>query len=164
MEITVRLATEADIPAIREIYNYEVLHGTATFDLEPRTLEDRLQWFRETQTAPYVVLAAEVDGEVLGWGSLRPFRPRPAYRFTCENSVYVHQDWRGKGIGSAILARLVGHARDAGLRTIIAVIAEGHPESEALHARYGFEHAGRIREVGYKFERWLDTIDMQLML
>ena len=164
MEIEVRLATEADVPAIREIYNYEVLNGTATFDTEPRTLEDRLAWFHETQRPPHVVLAAEVGGEVVGWGSLRSFRPRPAYRFSTENSVYVHQDWRGKGIGTAILSRLVELAREGGFRSIIAVIAEGHPDSEALHARFGFEYAGRIRQVGYKFERWLDTIDMQLML
>jgi phosphinothricin acetyltransferase len=164
MDIDVRLATEADVPAIREIYNYEVLHGTATFDTEPRTLEDRLAWFRETQRPPHVVLAAEVAGEVVGWGSLRPFRPRPAYRFTAENSVYVHHDWRGKGIGTSILARLIELAREGGFHSIIAVIAEGHPDSEALHTRLGFAHAGRIRQVGYKFERWLDTIDMQLML
>jgi L-amino acid N-acyltransferase YncA len=164
MDIEVRLAIESDVPAIREIYNYEVLNGTATFDTEPRTLEDRLAWFRETQRPPYVVLTAELSGVVVGWGSLRGFRPRPGYRFTTEDSVYVHQDWRGKGIGTAILGRLVELAREGGLRSIIAVIAEGHPDSEALHARFGFEHAGRIRQVGYKFERWLDTIDMQMML
>jgi phosphinothricin acetyltransferase len=164
MDIQVRLATEADVPGIRDIYNYEVLHGTATFDTEPRSLEDRLQWFRETQREPYVVLAAEVQGEVAGFGSLRPFRPRPAYRSTAENSVYVHQDRRGRGIGTAILNGLVEIARAGGFRSIIAVIAEGHPDSEALHAKFGFEYAGRMRQVGYKFERWLDTIDMQLML
>lgn len=164
MDVEVRIATEADVPAIREIYNYEVLNGTATFDTEPRTLEDRLAWFREAQRPPHVVLAAEIDGAVVGWGSLRGFRPRPAYRFTAENSVYVHQDWRGKRIGTAILSRLVEIAREGGFRSIIAVIAEGHPDSEALHARFGFEHVGRMRQVGHKFERWLDTIDMQLML
>lgn len=164
IDIRVRPTTEEDVPEIREIYNYEILHGTATFDTEPKTIEDRLAWFRELQQSPYCVLAAEVDSETVGWGCLQPYRPRPAYRFTTEDSVYVHQEWRGRGIGKAILGRLVEIARENGLRNIIAAIAEGHPESEALHARYGFEHAGRLRKVGYKFEQWLDVVFMQLTL
>jgi L-amino acid N-acyltransferase len=164
IEIHVRSATEADVPAIRDIYNYEILHGTATFDTEPKTPKDRLTWFRETQRQPHVVLAAEVDGQTVGWGCLQPYRSRPAYRFTTENSLYVHQDWRGRGIGKAILARLIEIARENGLRNIIAVIAEGHPDSEALHAHYGFEHVGRMNKVGYKFEQWLDVVLMQLTL
>jgi L-amino acid N-acyltransferase YncA len=164
IEIHVRTATEADVPAIRDIYNYEILNGTATFDTEPKTLEDRLAWFRELQQSPYCVLAAEVEGETVGWGCLQPYRPRPAYRFTTENSVYVHRDWRGRGIGKAILGRLVEIPRENGLRNIIAVIAEGHPDSEALHARFGFEHVGRLSKVGYKFEQWLDVVFMQLTL
>jgi L-amino acid N-acyltransferase len=164
IEIHVRAASEADVPAIREIYNYEILNGTATFDTEPKTLEDRLAWFRETQRHPHIVLAAEVDGETVGWGCLQAFRPRPAYRFTAEDSVYVHQDWRGKRIGTATLRRLVDLARANGFRSVVAVIAEGHPDSEALHARYGFEYVGWLRKVGYKFERWLDVAHMQLTL
>jgi phosphinothricin acetyltransferase len=164
IEIRVRAATEADVPAIRDIYNYEILHGTATFDTEPKTLEDRLAWFREVQSHPHVVLAAEVDGETVGWGCLQQFRPRTAYRFTTEDSVYVHQDWRGRRIGTAILERLVELARQNGFHNVIAAIAEGHPDSEALHARYGFEHVGRLRKVGYKFEQWLDVVFMQLTL
>jgi Sortase and related acyltransferases len=164
IEIHVRPATEADLPAIRGIYNYEVLHGTATFDTEPKTLEDRLAWFLEQRQHPYAVLSAEVDGETVGWGCLQPYRPRPAYRFTTEDSVYIHQAWRGRGIGKAILGRLVELARENGLRHIVAVIAEGHPDSEALHARFGFEHAGRLHKVGYKFEQWLDVVFMQLVL
>jgi phosphinothricin acetyltransferase len=164
IEIHVRKATDADVPAIRDIYNYEIMRGTATFDTEPKTLEDRLAWFRETRQHPYVVLSAEVDEETVGWGCLQPYRPRPAYRFTTENSVYIHQDWRGRGIGKAILGRLVEIARENGLRNIIAAIAEGHPDSEALHARYGFEHTGRLSKVGYKFEQWLDVVFMQLTL
>ncbi len=164
IEIRVRVATEADLPAIREIYNYEILNGTATFDTEPKTLEDRLAWFRETQRDPHVVLAAEVDGETVGWGCLQAYRTRPAYRFTTENSVYIHQDWRGRGIGKALLGRLVEIARENGLRNIVAVIAEGHSDSESLHARYGFGHVGRLSKVGYKFEQWLDVVFMQLTL
>ena len=164
IEIRVRAATETDVPAIRDIYNYEILHGTATFDTEPKTLEDRITWFHETREHPYVVLAAEVDGGTVGWGCLQAYRPRPAYRFTAENSVYIHRDWRGRGIGKAILGRLIAIARENGLRNIVAVIAEGHPDSEALHAHYGFEHSGRLSKVGYKFEQWLDVVLMQGIL
>jgi L-amino acid N-acyltransferase YncA len=152
IEIHVRAASEADVPAIREIYNYEILNGTATFDTEPKTLEDRLAWFRETQRHPHIVLAAEVDGETVGWGCLQAFRPRPAYR-------------RGKRIGHGHL-EAAGRpgTRENGFRSVVAVIAEGHPDSEALHARYGFEYVGWLRKVGYKFERWLDVAHMQLTL
>ena len=95
--VIIRPAAESDVPAISEIYNYEILHGTATFDIEPKTLEDRLQWFRETQHAHCVIVADE-GGEVAGWGCLRPFRAKAAYRFTAENSVYIHHDRRGNGI------------------------------------------------------------------
>lgn len=116
MSIIVRTATEDDVTAIRDIYNYEVLNGVATFDTEEKSLEDRLQWFRETSAHPYAVIVAEDGGEVLGWGCLRPFGSRAAYRFTVEDSVYVHQDHRGKGIGRALLARLIEIARDDPIR------------------------------------------------
>jgi phosphinothricin acetyltransferase len=163
MNINIRAATEADVPAITEIYNHEVLHGTATFDIEPKSLEDRLQWLRETQH-PHAVIVAEVDGEVAGWGCLRQFRVKAAYRFTAENSVYIHRDRRGQGIGIAILARLVEVGRENNFHSIIAGIAEGNEPSVRLHRRFGFEDIGTEREVGYKFERWLDVTWMQLML
>src|SRR5258708_40302601 len=102
MEIQIRTATEADVPLIRDIYNYEILNGTATFDTEPKTLEDRMARFHDTRQHPYGVLAAEVDEETVGWGGLQPYRSRPAYRFTSENSIYIHQDWRGRTIVKAI--------------------------------------------------------------
>src|SRR5687768_7404684 len=106
-EPIVRLATEADVPPIADIYNHEVLHGTATFDTEPKTLEDRLAWFRETQKPPHCVVVADDRGTVVGWGCLHQFHTRPAYRFTTEDSVYIHKDHRGRGIGSLILPRLI---------------------------------------------------------
>jgi L-amino acid N-acyltransferase len=139
--ITVRDATEKDVPAIAEIYNHEVLNGTATFDLEPKSLEDRLEWFRETQRAPYCVVVAD-DG----------------------SAVYIHQDRRGEGIGKLILERLVEHARLGGFHTIMAGMSEGNEASVRLHARFGFKLIGAQREVGYKFERWLDVTWMQKML
>ena len=163
MGATIRPATEADVPAITDIYNYEVLNGWATFDIEPKTLDDRIAWFRETKSPHTIIVAAE-DGEVVAWGCLRPFRAKVAYRFTAEDSVYVHQDHRGHGYGRLVLASLVEMAREGGFHSIIAGIAEGNPVSDRLHESFGFEVVGTEREVGYKFERWLDVTWWQLML
>ncbi len=163
MPPTIRPATEADVPAIRDIYNYEILHGTATFDLDPKPLEERLQWFRDT-LPPHIIIVAEDESTVVGWGCLRPFRVKPAYRYTVENSVYIHQDHRGRGHGALILQRLIALAREGGFHSIIAGIAEGNPVSETLHKSFGFTLTGTEREVGYKFDRWLDVGWWQLML
>jgi phosphinothricin acetyltransferase len=163
MAIRIRTATEHDVPAIRDIYNHEILHGTATFDIEPKSLEDRLAWFRETQH-PHAIIVADDNGEIAGWGCLRPFRAKAAYRFTAENSVYIHRDHRGQGIGKLILARLIELARENGFHSIIAGISEGNAVSVRLHRSFGFTDVGNEVEVGYKFERWLDVLWMQLML
>lgn len=164
MAVVIRPAREADVPAIRDIYNYEVLNGTATFDTEPKSLGDRLAWLRELQQAPNAVIVAELDGEVRGWGCLHPYHTRPAYRFTTEDSVYVHQGHRGRGVGRLILARLVEIGRENGFHTIMAGMSEGNEASVRLHASFGFTEVGIEREVGYKFECWLDVTWMQLML
>jgi phosphinothricin acetyltransferase len=163
MGATVRAAVESDVPAITEIYNYEVLNGWATFDIEPKTLEDRLAWFQETQP-PHGIIVAEESGKIVAWGCLRPFRTKAAYRFTVENSVYVHQGHRGARYGRLVLARLIEMAREGGFHSIIAGIAEGNPASDRLHRSFGFELVGTERDVGYKFERWLDVSWWQLML
>ncbi len=163
MSTIVRSATEADVPAILDIYNEAVLHSTATFDIEPHTLEERLQWFRGTKH-PHCVIVAEAEGAVVGWGCLRSFRARVAYRFTTEDSVYIHKDYRGRGIGALLLAELIERAKKGGFHSVIAGMTQGNPASEALHKRFGFVDCGRNREAGYKFERWLDVIWMQLML
>ena len=163
MSATVRPATEADVPAILDIYNEAILHSTATFDVEPQTLDERLQWFRETRP-PHCVIVAEEEGDMVGWGCLRTFRPRVAYRFTVEDSVYIHEQHRGGGVGTLLLADLIERAKSGGFHSVIAGMTEGNPASEALHRRFGFVEAGREREVGYKFERWLDVVWMQLML
>ncbi|MCH8200826.1 MAG: N-acetyltransferase, partial [Chloroflexi bacterium] len=106
MSTTVRSATEADVPAILDIYNEAILHSTATFDIEPQTLDERLQWFRETRP-PHCVIVAEEEGRVVGWGCLRGFRTKVAYRFTAEDSVYIHEEHRGRGVGSLLLGELI---------------------------------------------------------
>jgi len=162
-EFTVREANEADVPAILDIYNDAILNTTATFDTEPQTLEEKLAWFRET-AHPYVVLVADRDGEVIGWASLRRFRQKAAYQYTAENSVYVRKDCHGEGIGTALMRKLVDMAAPNGFHTIIAGIAGDNLVSVRLHERLGFEVVGTEREVGYKFERWIDVTWMQKML
>lgn len=159
----VRPATEADLPAILDIYNHAVLHSTATFDEEPRALEDQRRWLRE-HAHPYAVVVAVSGDRVAGWASLSPFHARPAYRFTAEDSVYVHPEHRGRGIGGLLLAELLSLARGNGFHTVVARITGGNDASVRLHARLGFEHAGTEREVGYKFGQWLDVTVMQAVV
>jgi len=162
-DVAIRPAIEADVSAILDIYNDAILNSTATFDIEPQTLEDKLAWFHETQH-PYAVIVAERDGGVVGWACLRPFRAKAAYRFTTENSVYIRTDCLGQGIGKLLMMRLVDIAAGNGFRTVIAGIAGDNPASVRLHESLGFQPVGTEHEVGYKFERWIDVLWMQKML
>lgn len=162
-EFAVREATDADQQAILEIYNDAVLHTTATFDLEPRTWEGQQRWFREHRP-PYAVFAAVVGDRVAGWGSLSRFRPRPGYRYTAEDSIYVHQDFRCRGIGAALLERLIDAAYRGHFHTVMALIDGDNAVSVRLHERFGFRQVGTFREVGFKFGRWLDVVHMQRMV
>lgn len=161
--VTVRPATEADLEAIRAIYNAEVLGSTATFDEEPRDAEAQRRWL-EAHQHPYAALVAEADGAVLGWGALSPFGARAAYRFTAEDSVYVHADARGRGVGTVLLRELLRAGRERGFRTVVARITAENGASIRLHERCGFVVVGVEREVGYKFGRWLDVVVMQRRL
>ncbi|TMB97031.1 MAG: N-acetyltransferase family protein [Chloroflexi bacterium] len=159
----IRLAIPSDLQAILDIYNEAVLNSTATFDTEPRTMEVQKEWARQFD-GPFVLLVAQRAGQVVGWGCLHPFGGKPGYRFTAEDSVYVRSDQRGSGTGRLLLAALVESGRENGLRTIIARIAGDNPASVRLHEAAGFQHVGREREVGQKFNRWLDVVVMQMML
>jgi len=163
MAVAVRPATEADVPAILDVYNYEIVNGWATFDIEPQSLEERLEWFRTIRPPHFVVVAVDGD-DVVGWGCLRSFHERAAYRFTAQNSVFIHQDHRGRGIGKAIMAWLIEQGRESGFHSIMAGISQDNPGSDRLHASFGFELIGTEHEVGYKFKRWLDVAWWQLML
>lgn len=158
-----RPATPADAVATAAIYNHEVATSTVTFDLEPRSIDEQEAWLSARAGALEVVVA-EVDGEVAGFASLSPYRDRPAYRPTVEDSVYVHQDHRGNGVGRALLEEIVAVARDRGFHSVMARIVGGHTASIRLHAAVGFEEVGLEREVGRKFGRWLDVVVMQLLL
>jgi len=163
--VRVRLATPDDAEATRAIYNREVSGSTVTFDLVPRTLEAQQAWIAAHSGAhPAVVAVDDVSGEVAGFGSLSAYRDRPAYSTTVEDSVYVHHDWRGHGVGRALLAELVRLATVHGFHSVIARIVGGHEASIRLHESCGFSLVGVEREVGRKFGRWLDVALMQRLL
>jgi phosphinothricin acetyltransferase len=162
-EVVIRPAASADLEAINAIYTYCVLRSTCTWQNNPDTLAERQAWFGH-HGPEHPVIVAERAGQVVGWGSLSPFREREGYCHTVENSVYVHQDALRRGIGGALLKELIEPAQKIGHHTIIAAIDGEQDASLALHAKHGFVEVGRWREVGVKFNRWLDVVFMQLML
>jgi phosphinothricin acetyltransferase len=151
-----------DAEAIRGIYNRAI--GTiATFDLEPRSLEEQQQWLA-LRSGAHIVLVADDRGVLTGFASLSPYRDRPAYRTTVENSVYVDEGHHGRGIGRALMGALIETARDHGFHSMIARIVSSNAASIALHRGLGFEIVGVEREVGRKLGKWLDVVVMQRML
>jgi phosphinothricin acetyltransferase len=161
--ISLRPATEADLPAISAIYNHYIVTSTATYQYEPETIEDRKQWFAEHDEKHPAIVAQE-NSEIAGWGSLSDFRTRCGYRFTVEASVYVRHDCHRKGIGRAILTDLIERARKLGYHVLIGGASGDQTASLALQESLGFERIAHFREVGWKFDRWLDVVFMQLML
>jgi L-amino acid N-acyltransferase YncA len=161
--VRIRPATVADAAATAEIYNDEVLHSTVTFDLVTRTVQEQESWL-DARSGALEVVIAERDGHVAGFASLSPYRDRPAYRTTVEDSVYVHRDHRGTGVGKALLEEIVSVASSRGFHSVIGRIVGGHDASIGLHRAAGFELVGVEREVGRKFGRWLDVVVMQKLL
>ena len=164
MGFTVRLAERRDAEAIRAIYNVEVAEATATFDLVPRTLDEQVDWIAGHSGAHPAIVATDETGEVVGFASLSPFKERPAYATTVEDSVYVRRDRGGQGIGRLLLDELLRLSREHGFHSVMARIVGNHDASIALHRACGFELVGTEREVGRKFGRWLDVAEMQRML
>lgn len=164
MGITVRRATIDDAEAIRAIYNAEVTGSTVTFDLVARTAEEQRRWLVERSGAYAVLVAEDDDGTVAGFVFLSPYRDRPAYATTVEDSVYVDDGRRGEGVGRALLEALVATATAHGFHTVIARIVGHHEASIGLHRRVGFDEVGTEREVGRKMGRWLDVVVMQRLL
>ena len=164
MGVSIRVVEQRDAEALRTIYNREVLESTVTFDMVPRTLDEQRGWIGEHSGAHPALVALDGDATVVGFGSLTPYRSRPAYAPTVEDSVYVHHEHRGRGYGRLLLEELVRKGSDHGFHTVIARIVGHHAASISLHARCGFEHAGTEREVGRKFSQWLDVVLMQRML
>jgi phosphinothricin acetyltransferase len=165
--MSLRAATAADIPAITAIYGHAVRHGTASFELDPPNEAEMLRRQRTLLDSgyPYLV-AAEDEGSVVGYAYAGPFRPRPAYRYAVEDSVYVAADAQRRGVGRLLLAALIARASEAGFRQMIAVIGDSSLQaaSIALHAAAGFRTIGTLDGVGYKFGRWLDSVYMQRAL
>jgi phosphinothricin acetyltransferase len=166
--VTIRPATLVDAEPILAIYNHEVENFTSTFDIVPRTLEAQRAWLTERSGAFAAVVATieNRDGapRVVGFASLSPYKERAAYRTTVENSVYVSRQHGGLGIGRTLMDHLIETARDSGFHAMIARIEASSDASRALHLACGFELVGVEREVGRKFNRWLSTAVMQLML
>jgi phosphinothricin acetyltransferase len=159
-----RLVEPRDAEATRAIYNVEVLESTVTFDITPRTLADQQVWIAEHSGGHPAIVAVDDDDTVLGFASLSPFKPRAAYAPTVEDSVYVHRDARGRGVGEVLLREIVRLGTDHGFHSAVARIVGGHEASIALHRKCGFAEIGCEREVGRKFGRWLDVVLMQRML
>ena len=162
-EIRLRDATVSDCQMMSDIYNHYVLHDTCTYTEVAETLAERIDWF-QAHGPSHPVIIADIDGQVAGWASLSRFRERSAYRFSVEDSVYLRPDMRGRGLGTVMLTNLVARARDLKHRAIIAGISAEQTASIKLHAKFGFVHVAHLREVGFKFNTWLDVIYMELLL
>jgi phosphinothricin acetyltransferase len=158
----VRLATSADIPAITRIYAHAVRHGTASFELEPPDEAEMSRRQRTLLDGGYPYLVAEIGGAVAGYAYAGPYRARPAYRFSVENSIYIAPEMHRRGIGRVLLDQLIVECEARGYRLMIAVIGDSaQTPSIELHRIAGFQLVGALEGVGYKFERWLDTVLMQ---
>jgi len=160
----VRTAREQDLPQLLAIYNDIILNTTAVYDYEPHTIEMRKQWWETKQMQGYPVFVAEDQGVILGFSSVGPFRAWAAYKYCVENSVYVAATARGRGIGKILLAPVINASRELGMHTIIAGIDATNEASLQLHRGFGFEEVAHFKQVGWKFDRWLDLKFLQLML
>ena len=159
--IAFRPYRSADAPAITAIYAHYVLTSVVTFDLEPPGEAVIAAKYAAIAELGHPLFVAEAAGEVIGYAYASTFRPRPAYRFTCEDSVYLHPGHTGRGLGSRMLEKLIGDARAGGFHQMVAVITGGTGNSIALHRRFGFDLLGTFPRLGYKFGRWLDVVHMQ---
>lgn len=164
MEIHIRPATAADLPAILAIYNDAVLNTTASYDLEPSSLEQRAAWFEERARHGFPVIVAESGGEVIAFGTYGKFREKPGYRHTVEHTIYVAPGRRGRGVGRAMLTELIALARAQGKHAMIGGIDSENAGSLRFHLALGFVEVARFRQVGHKFGRWLDIIFVELIL
>jgi phosphinothricin acetyltransferase len=162
--VEIRPAAPADLAAINDIYNHYVRTSTCTYQEQPVSLADRQAWLGEHPIDRFPATSALLDGELVGFASIAPFRERVGYRFTVENSVYVRYDLHRRGIGGRLLEDLIERSRGLGYQTIIGAIDAEQQGSIELHDRFGFESKGRLVRAGFKFGRWLDVIFMQRML
>lgn len=163
--LRIRPAAEGDLPALTEIYNYEVLNGVATLDLQPKDLADRKKWLEAHNVKNHPLIVCEREGVVAGYASLSPYREKEAYCATVELSVYVHPDHRRQGVAMALMEAILTMAReDANTHNVVSVITAGNEASLKLHQRFGFTYCGCIPQVGVKFGRSLDIVNYSLIV
>lgn len=161
----IRPAERADVAAIQAIYAHHVLHGTATFELDPPDVAEMTARYDGLVGGGFPFLVAEENGSILGYGYAGPYRARPAYRYTVEDSIYLHPEHCGRGIGRQLLDQLITESTSRGFKQMVAVIGDSaNHASVRVHRAAGFEDVGTFRHVGYKFNRWLDTVMMQRAL
>jgi len=163
-DLVIRSYRPQDIAAVTRIYAHYVRETVITFELDPPDEAEMASRFSAIEDKGHPLLIGEVDGQVVGYAYASTFRPRPAYRFTCEDSIYFAPEAVGHGLGQQMLARLIEEASKAGLKQMVAGITAERENSIRLHARHGFRMVGRYESVGYKFDRWLDVVHMQRAL
>ena len=163
-DIIIRDATEQDLPSILDIYNEVILNTTSVYSEQPHTLQMRTTWFSERKAANFPVIVAELDGIIIGFASYGHFRVWPCYRFTAEHSVYIHTGYRGRGVSKILLQAIITLAKNVGLHALIAGIDSENDISLKLHQSFGFVQVAHFKEVGFKFNRWLDLTFMELLL
>jgi L-amino acid N-acyltransferase YncA len=164
-EIHIRPSRDSDVAAVTEIYAHHVLHGTGSFEVDPPDAGEMANRRSDILGRGLPYLVAESEGKVVGYAYATLYRTRVAYRFTLEDSVYVHHDFTGRGVGAGLLAQLIPACKEWGCRQLVAVIGDSeNTASVRVHEKLGFQHSGVLRGVGYKFDRWIDTVFMQIAL
>lgn len=159
----IRTAERKDLEELLEIYNYEVENGVATLDIRPRTLAEWAGWFDAHNVGNHLLIVAETGGKVTGYASLSAYRDKEAYKSTVELSVYIHGDYRRRGVATALMEQILIYARENdSIHTVVSVITRGNEASIRLHEKYGFTFCGTIHEVGYKAGRYLDIDNFEL--
>lgn len=164
MSVIIRKATLDDMSSVLDIVNHEIQYSTSIWDYNTRTLEEQNAILNEKKEKDFPFLVAEMNGIIVGFGTYGTFRYKVGYRFTVEHSVYVHKDYFGNRIGSSLLAELIDSAKKQGLHTMIGVIDAENIGSISFHERMGFTVSGHLKETGFKFDRWLDSVFVQLIL
>ena len=164
MSVIIRSAKKIDLPSILKIVNFEIEHTTSIYDYNKRTLQNQTAWLEKKVLKKMPVIVAEENGSVAGFGTFGIFRPWDGYQFSVEHSIYMDKNLRGKGTGTKIMNKLIHLAKEQGFHTMIAGIDANNAKSIKFHQDFGFKKVGRFNQIGYKFEKWLDLIFMQLLL
>ena len=164
-ELVIQSITKNDISACLAIYNYEVINGVATLDLEPRTLEEWHEWYNAHSDEHHPIIVGTIDDVVVGYASLSPYRLKDAFKSTVELSIYIHQDYRGQGVATRLMERILEMAKeDTMIHNVVSVITAGNEESTKLHNRFGFTYCGLTPEVGFKHGKYQDTETYALLV